>query len=86
MLLAIVNLSSGDSRFPTEVLANVDSALSELGLRRQVRSIVIPMRKYSITYEGPAREKVRIEQTVAPFAEQYHLTFTVEVEESVSFP
>jgi len=85
-LLAIVNLSSGHSSFPTEALATVDSALADIGLRRQVRSVVVPARSYSITYDGPTTEKARIEGSVAPTAEQYRLAFTVEIEESVSFP
>ena len=85
-MLAIVNLSSKDAPFPTEALATIDAALAAIGLRRQVRSVVVPARSYSITYDGPTTEKSRIEGTVAPMAEQYRLTFIVEIEESVSFP
>jgi len=85
-LLVIVNLSSKDSTFPSEALAAIDSGLGRLGLRRQVRSTVVPGKAYAVTYEGPTAEKKQVEDVVASVAEQHHITYTVEFEESVSFP
>lgn len=85
-LLTIVNLSSKDSPFPTDALTAVDSALAPLGLRRQVRSAIVPGKEYSVTYDGPTVEKTQVEAIVAQIAERHHLTVSVEVEESVSFP
>ena len=85
-LLTIVNLSSGDSAFPTDALPAIDSALAILGLRKQVRSVVVPGKEYSITYDGPTAEKSKVEGIVTKLAKEHHLSFTVEIEESVSFP
>jgi len=85
-LLVIVNLSSKDSALPTEALSAVDSALATVGLRREIRSVVIQSRKYATTYDCLSIEKRRVEEIVAPLAQRYSLAFTVEIEESVSFP
>jgi hypothetical protein len=47
---------------------------------------MVPEREYVITYDGPTIEKRQIEEIVAPLAERHHLTFTVEIEESIGFP
>ena len=85
-MLIIVNLSSKDSDLPTEALSAIDSALATVGLRREIRSVVVQGRKYATTYDCPAIEKRQVEEIVTPLAERYSLTFTVEIEESVSFP
>jgi len=85
-LLVIVNLSSKDQAFPMETLSSIDSALTLIGLRRQVRSVMVPGREYTVTYDGPMITKERIEEVITPLAKQNNLTFTVETEESVSFP
>jgi len=86
ILLVIVTLSSKDSPISTDTLSAIDSALATVGLRKQVRSAVVPGKEYAITYESPIIEKKRIEETVAPVADLHHVTFTVDVEESVGFP
>jgi len=69
-----------------ETLSSIDSALTVIGLRRQVRSVMVAGREYTITYDGPMITKERIEEVITPLAKQNNLMFTVETEESVSFP
>jgi hypothetical protein len=85
-LLVIVNLSSKGSSIPTEALSEIDSALAAVGLRRQVRSVLVPGREFAVTYDGPSIEKRQVEKVVSLLAERNGITFSVEVEESVSFP
>lgn len=85
-MLVIVNLSSRGSSFPTEALSEIDSALAAVGLRRQVRSVLVPGREFAVTYDGSSIEKRQVENVVGPLAERNGITFSVEVEESVSFP
>ena len=85
-MLVIVNLSSKGAPFPTESLAQVDAVLATLGLRKQVRSILVPGQEFTVTYDGPKVEKKKIEDLVSPLAGRNHFSFSVEVEESVSFP
>jgi hypothetical protein len=85
-LLVIVNLSSKGSTFPVEALAQVDSALGAAGLKKQVRSVLVPGKEFSLTYEGPPIEKSRVEEMLSSLAQKNELTFSVEVEESVRFP
>jgi hypothetical protein len=86
LLLVIVTLSSKDPSISTDALSAIDSALKTMGLRKQVRSTVIPGKEYAVTYDGPVIEKKQVEETVARVANLYHITFTVDVEESVGFP
>jgi len=69
-----------------EALSEVDSALAGAGLKKQVRSVLVPGKQFEVTYDGPTIDKKRIEEMVAPVSERRHLTFSVDVEESVSFP
>jgi len=85
-LLVIVNLSSKASSFPVDALSEVDSALAAVGLKKQIRSVLVPGKSFTITYDGPTLEKRRVEEVVAPLAERNGLMFSVEMEESVSFP
>lgn len=85
-MLVIVNLSSQGSSFPTEALSEVDSALATVGLRKQVRSVLVPGKEFTVTYDGPSIDKRQVEDLVSPLAERKGITFSVEVEESVSFP
>lgn len=85
-MLLIVGLSAQQSDFPTEALKQVDSSLAILGFRKEVSSLIRPRKEYSITYEGAMMEKTKIEELLRPIAQQYNLTFTVELEESVRFP
>jgi hypothetical protein len=47
---------------------------------------MVPGRAYAITYDGRAIAKEKVELIIAPIAKQHNLTFTVDAEESVSFP
>jgi hypothetical protein len=85
-LLVIVNLSSKEPSITADTLSLIDSALESVGLRKQVRSVVVPGKEYTVTYDGPTVEKRRIEAIVGPLAEGHHIAFSIEVEESVSFP
>ena len=55
-------------------------------MRKQVRSVLVPGKKFAVTYDGPSIEKKQVEDLVGPLAERNGITFSVEVEESVSFP
>jgi len=85
-LLVIVNLSAKDSAFPMQALQQVDLALEAAGLKKQVRSVVVPGKQFSTTYEGPAVEKNMVEETLKPLAERNQIIISIETEESVSFP
>lgn len=69
-----------------EALLEVDSALAGIGLRKQVRSPVVPGKEFSTTYEGRTVDRAEIEKILSPLATQRGITLSVEVEESVSFP
>ena len=85
-MLVIVNLSTKASSFPMEALSEVDSALATVGLKKQLRSVLVPGKEFTVTYDGPTIDKRRVEDIVAPLAERNHITITVEIEESVNFP
>ena len=85
-MLVIVNLSAKGSTFPMEALQQVDLALEAVGLKKQVRSVLVAGKQFSTTYEGSAVEKNRIEETLKPLAERNQITISIETEESVSFP
>ena len=85
-MLVIVNLSAKDSAFPMQALQQVDLALEAAGLKKQVRSIVVPGKQFSTTYEGPTVEKNIIEETLKPLAERNQIIISIETEESISFP
>ena len=69
-----------------EALVEIDSALAAVGLRKQIRSALVPGLQYAITYDGPTMEKRQIETALGALAKRHHLNFSVDVEESVSFP
>jgi len=69
-----------------DALAEVDSALADVGLRKQVRSSLVPGREFALTYDGPALDKRNVSAIIAPIADRHRLSFSVEAEESVSFP
>jgi len=81
-----VNISAKGPTFPLEALQQVDLALEGIGLKKQVRSVLIPGKQFSTTYEGPTVEKNKVENTLKPLAEMSQITIAVETEESVSFP
>ena len=85
-MLVIVDLSTKGSSFPMEALSEVDSALATVGLKKQLRSVLVPGKQFTVTYDGPTIDKKRVEDVVGPLAERNHITISVEVEESVSFP
>jgi hypothetical protein len=84
-LLIIVNLSSKDA-LPVSVLQEVDSAFGAVGLKKQVRSVLVPGKEFSVTYEGANPTKERLTSILAPIAERNGITFAIDVEESVTFP
>jgi len=85
-LLLLVNLSSKGEPFPIQALKEVDSALATAGFKKEVHSVVVPGKEFSVTYEGPSMENSRIEEMLKPVAEQNQIGFSIEVEESVRFP
>ncbi len=85
-LLVIVNLTAKGSTFPMEALLQVDLALETVGLKKQVRSVLVPGQQFSVTYEGPTIQKTRVEEALNPLAETNQIMISVETEESVSFP
>jgi len=85
-LLVTVNLASIDSPLTTDDLSAIDAALAAKGLRKQVRSVVVPGKAYATTYDAPNMDKGQVEEIMTPLAERHHITFKVDIEESVSFP
>jgi hypothetical protein len=85
-MLVIVNLSLQDVASSSSVLSEVDSALASIGLKKQVRSVLVPGKQFSTTYDGPSKEKTVIDQLVGPIAQRHGAQHSVELEESVSFP
>ena len=71
---------------PLAVLQEIDSVLGKAGLRKQVRSVLVAGREFSTTYEGPNVTKEQLTEILSPITQQNDATFTVDVEESVSFP
>jgi hypothetical protein len=69
-----------------EALSEIDSALANLGVRRQIRSVLVPGKAFTVTYDGPTIDRKQLEATLSPVAERRHISFSVELEESVSFP
>ena len=47
---------------------------------------MISRKEFSTTYDGPIIDKTKVEETVAALADKNAFTFSVELEESVSFP
>jgi hypothetical protein len=84
-LLVIVTLSS-KTTLPLTVLQDVDSALGKVGLKKQVRSVLAPGKEFSTTYEGPNASKEQLSGILRPITESNDATFSIDVEESVSFP
>jgi len=85
-LLVIVNIFATGSTLPLQALQQVDSALEAIGLKKQVRSVLVPGKQFSTTYEGPTVEKNRVEETLKPLADMNQVMISIETEESVSFP
>ena len=81
-----MNLLAKNSSFPVEALAQSDLAMEAVGLKKQIRSVLVPGKQFSTTYEGPAVEKAKVEEILKPLAELHQITASVETEESVSFP
>ena len=67
-------------------MSAIDAALAEKGLRKQIRSVVVPGKEYTTTYDGATVDKREVEDILTPLVERHHLTFKAEIEESVSFP
>lgn len=84
-MLLIVNLSSVGP-FPVEALKEVDAVLAGIGFRKEVHSVIKPGREFSVTYNGPNMEKTRIEEMLKPVTAKNQITFSADVEESVTFP
>lgn len=84
-MLLIINLSS-PGVFPVESLKEVDIALAGVGFKREIHSVIEPGKVFSATYNGPRVEKSRLEAVLNPIARKHAICFTIEYEESVSFP
>ncbi|HUK50447.1 MAG TPA: hypothetical protein VLV18_05380 [Terriglobales bacterium] len=84
-LLVVVNLSAKNT-LPIAVLQEIDSALGKVGLRKQVRSVLVAGSEFSTTYEGPNASKEQLTDILLPITKQNDTTFTIDIEESVSFP
>ncbi len=85
-MLLIVNLLGKADTFPVAALDGVDAALTQMGFKKEVRSVIRPGKEFSTTYEGPEKEKKLIENILLPIAEKYDFDLSVETEESVRFP
>jgi hypothetical protein len=81
----IVNLATAGP-FPVESLKDVDAALVGAGFRKEVRSVVKPGREFAVTYNGPNMEKSQVEEILKPVTSKNQISFSLDVEESVTFP
>ena len=86
VVLVIVNVSAKGAAFPIQALREIDSLLAAAGFKKEVHSVVVPGKEFSITYDGPTMEKSRIEGLLQPVAAQNRIGMSIEVEESVKFP
>jgi hypothetical protein len=84
-LLVIVTIAS-KTTLPLTLLQDVDSVLGKAGLKKQVRSVLVPGKEFSTTYEGPNASKEQISGILRPITQPNGATFSIDVEESVSFP
>lgn len=84
-MLLILNLSSAGA-FPVDALKEVDTALVGAGFKKEVHSVIKPGKVFTATYSGPRVEKPRLEEILNPIATKNRICFTIEYEESVSFP
>ncbi len=84
-MLVIVETSSNNGH-PQDALAIIDEAMKQLGFKKEIRSVVVPGRRFSTSYEGPELEPGKIRSTIQPILEIYKLQGNVEVDESVHFP
>jgi hypothetical protein len=85
-MLVIVDLTANEGAFPVQVLKEVDEALRAAGFKIEVHSVIRPGKEFSATYEGPDTDRSHVEDILRPIAERNKIDFSVEVEESVSFP
>jgi hypothetical protein len=85
-LLLIVNLASKAGTFPIQTLDDIDAALANVGFKKEIRSVVVPGKQFSVTYDGPTTEKNQIEKLLQPIAAQNQISFSLDVDESVKFP
>ncbi len=84
-MLVIIETSSSDGH-PQDALAIIDEAMKQFGFKKEIRSVVLPGRSFSTSYEGPELEPEKIRSTIQPILEKYKLQGKVEAEESVHFP
>ncbi len=84
-MLVIIETSSNNGH-PQDALAAIDEAMKQLEFKKEIRSVVVPGRTFSTSYEGPELEPDKIRFTIQPILEKYKLQGKVEAEESVHFP
>ncbi len=84
-MLVIIETSSNNGH-PQDALAVVDEAMKQLGFKKEIRSVVVPGRSFSTSYEGPELEPDKIRSMISPILERFKLQGKVEAEESVHFP
>jgi hypothetical protein len=85
-MLVIVDLTTKVDSFPFDSLREIDAALAALRFKKEVYSVVKPGRQYSVTYDGPSKDKSEIEEILRPVAERNQINLSVQIEESVRFP
>ena len=86
VMLLLVNLWTDEEDFPVGLLEQCDALLAEVGFKKEIHSVVKPGKEFSATYTGPTVQKSRIEELLTSLAEENHINFSVELEESVRFP
>ncbi len=84
-MLVIIETSSNNGH-SQDALAIIDEAMKHLGFKKEIRSVVVPGRTFSTSYDGPELEPDKIRSTIQPILERYKLQGKVDAEESVHFP
>lgn len=85
-MLLIVTLTAMGERFIVGAFQQLDSALTAVGFKKEVQSVLKPGKEVSVTYEGPNLERANLEGILTPISEQNQFTYSIEIEESVRFP
>jgi len=85
-MLLLVSFWAEQEDFPVGVLEQSDAVLAKIGFKKEIHAVIKPGKEFSATYTGPSIQKDRIEELLISLAQKYHIKFSVELEESVSFP
>jgi hypothetical protein len=85
-MIVTVTCIISQGRIAISALDELDRALASLGLKREIRTPIVPGQNYVITYQAAEFNRDAVNSAVADIASKNAFSATVEFEESVSFP